>query len=635
MHLRWLNPLFILCCLVLSLTCTSKAHSEVLEGSDGLFSRRDFQPFYLETDVGTNDRERKQYGARFAKIVSRNLDFFLKAFSMKAKDFNDYAEFYGAESGNFDPWIRIRLWRRFDTFLTDLQTRYDTKAIAGAFKGQIRPKDEYGEPIGPMFREISTYVEGQSDEAILQSLYHEMGHLFMQTFILYPVEVPSWLEEGTAQLFQYRIGNGTKPEAERLERIGWSYEMVTYDHDFGRAIPWKELVTVKNLDNLDFTYQNPIRSTQQYIQVWLMSEFFIGDNKRANAYFKLLNGLKKSAEEKLNRLWQQSKGKMSAQSWADLRQHLYSVQLDIFKASYGRDLLAVEELWKAWVKSEYERLLKRNPVMRYHRGTWHLDRRARLAPDEATRNDALTTAEKIFTEATEALPEDPAGYVGLARVAMVKGDKEGANAYFAKATELGSDFFEALVYGGLALIENGNAAAAVPGLEKALEERPSHWESTSFLGQALIISGIDIERGVGLVRSAVNQRQGQTELRLYEGVGHYLLGEYNSAAQSFADVFVVTGSQNVFAAAACAISRSRQLEDEEVEKWINIVRRLQPQIADTLQEQLLVKKLAIPLGFRPDGKPAIVGLTVDAEDAIIPKPAKKIEAFYSGALPLR
>lgn len=608
----------LILCLTTVLMSLQPAHAETLGGSDGVFTRLDFQPFYLETDVGDTDRERKQFGAQYARTVSRNLDFFLKAFGMKAKDFEDYAKFYGAENNQFDPWIRIRLWRRFEPFLEDLQTRYDTKAIAGAYKGQITPRDEYGEISGPAFRELATYVEGQSEEAILQSLYHELGHLFMQTFILYPTEVPSWLEEGTAQLFQYRIGNGTKPEAERLERLAWAYEMITHPHAFGKALPWSDLITVKNMDNLDFTYQNPLRSTQQYIQVWLMSEFFIGDRARGRAYFNMLNALKKSAENRLNELWRQNK--RGEQLWGPLRTHLYDVQIPIFREAYGRDLFDVEELWQGWVKTEFDRQLKRNPVLRYHRGTWHLDRRARLAPDEATRNEAMATAEAIFQEAVDLLPEDPAGYVGLARVAMAKDDAEAARDHFATATRLGSDFFEALVYGGEALIQSGDAAAAVPGLEKALDQRPSHWEATAFLGQALIISGQDVERGIGLVRSAVNQRQGQVQLRLYEGIGHYLLGNYNSAAQNFADVFVVSGSQHVFAAAACAISRSRQMDDEETERWIGLVRRLQPGLADHLQQTLITNKQAIPLGFNQEGQPAIVGLTVKPEEAIIPTP---------------
>ncbi|TVR44869.1 MAG: hypothetical protein EA402_05905 [Planctomycetota bacterium] len=609
-----LLPVLLTICVVI-FSCP-RASGQVLEGVDGDFSRLDFRPFYLETDVGRTERDRQQFGARYARTISQNLDFFLRAFSMQAKDFEDFARFYGAEQGRFDPWIRIRLWRRFEPFLEDLHTRYETQAIAGGYKGTITPRDEYGEVSGPTFREIATYVEGQSDEAILQIIYHELGHLFMQTFMLYPVEVPSWLEEGTAQLFQYRIGNGTNPEPERLERLAWTYESITHDHPFGKVLPLRDMITVRNMDNLDFTYQNPLRSVQQYMQVWLLSEFFIGDRARAQAYFRMLSAMKASSKARLEQLW--ANNVRGDRLWNTLRMHLYDVQLDIFREAYGRDLFDVEELWKTWVQQELNRQLRRSPILRYHRGTWHLDRRARFAPNPETREQALTTAEAIFKEAVELLPRDPAGYVGLARLAMARGNEELAREHFATATRLGSDFFEALVFGGEALIRTGSAAEAIPGLEKALAERPSHWEATSFLGQALIITGQDVRRGIDLLRSAVTQRQGQVQLRVYQGIGHYLLGDYNAAAQNFADVFVTGGNQDWFTAAACAIARSRQMDDEETLRWIGFVRRSNSEAANYLHERLITRKEAIPLGFTPEGRPAIVGMTVPPEDAIIP-----------------
>ena len=267
-------------------------------------------------------------------------------------------------------------------------------------------------------------------------------------------------------------------------------------------------------------------------------------------------------------------------------------------------------------------MVKRNPEMRYYRGTWHLDRRARHAPNEDVRQDAFDTAEKIFQQAIAADAKDPSGHVGMARLELAKGNSAKANEHFAEATKLGSDFFEALVYGGQALIQSGDAPSAIEGLEKALKERPAHWDATTFLGQALIISGEDMERGIGLIRSAVNQRPGNSHLRLYEAVAYYLLGDYNSSAQNFADVFVSSGNRNVLAAAGAAIARSRQMEDDEVARWIGFVRNVQPQVADQLQDILITQRKTIPLGFRPDGRPAIVGLTVSEEDAIIPTPKR-------------
>jgi tetratricopeptide (TPR) repeat protein len=235
----------------------------------------------------------------------------------------------------------------------------------------------------------------------------------------------------------------------------------------------------------------------------------------------------------------------------------------------------------------------------------------------------MDQAEKLFQQAITADAKDPSGHVGIARLELARGNSEQARVHFAEATKLGSDFFEALVYGGQALIQSGKAVEAIEGLEQALKQRPSHWDATAFLGQALIISGEDIERGIGLIRSAVNQRRGQVHLRLYEAIGYYALGDYNSSAQNFADVFVTSRNKNILAAVGAAVARSRQMEDDEVERWIGFVRNLQPQVADQLHELLIIQRKAIPLGFNQEGRPAAIGLTLKEEDAIIPVPKKK------------
>ncbi|TVR07862.1 MAG: hypothetical protein EA401_14535 [Planctomycetota bacterium] len=594
------------------------ALAQELQGQDGNFDGVEFAPFLLKTDVGMTAAERRRFASNYARIVSRNLNHFLNAFNMDASDFERYAQLRGAEQGQFDPQIRLRIWRRFEPMVADLQKRYDTQAVAGGYMGQIQPRDEYGEPMGPAFREIATYAAGQSQEAVLRIIYHELGHLFMQTFMLLPAEVPNWLEEGTAQLFQYRPGNGTNPEEDRLRQLAWAYEMITHDHDFGRVIPWRELITVRNMDNLDFTYQSPLRSTQQYIQVWLITEYFVSDRNRSRAYMQMLNAMKEAVEQRWMNLVQQ--GRTGAALFNGVRYYLYDRQNEIFRNAYGRDILAVEDLWQEWVQTEYNRLLRRNPNLRYYRGTWHLDRRAGLAPSAEVRAEAIARARSIFEEAIEELPSNPVGYVGLARIAMGEKDEERARELFAEANRLGSQHFETLVFGGEALIRNNEAAAAIPGLEKALEERPSHWEATFYLGKALIITGQDVERGISLVRSAFHQRMSDPQVRNYEAFGHYLLGNYRQAAALFADIFVATGQRDAFSAAAAAITRARQMDDEDVENWLGRLQQINPDLAQDLHRRLIQEQEAIPLGFTPAGEPAIVGYTVSEDEAVIPVP---------------
>ncbi len=233
-------------------------------GEAGVMLRFDFKPFYLETDAGETEAEKQAFARRFAKPIAETGNFFLKVYSLKNTCFEEYATFYDPAGTEYERTIRVRIFKTYDSFLADFQKRYATKSIPGAFFGIIRPKDEYGKFNGKWMREVATASEGQTDEQILRHLYHELGHLFMRTFIIYQVEVPSWIEEGTAELFQFRKGNGTKPEEERDQRSAWLVEMITE----ASYIPWAQFIKVQNLDNLDFTYQDPLRSLIQYAQAW-------------------------------------------------------------------------------------------------------------------------------------------------------------------------------------------------------------------------------------------------------------------------------------------------------------------------------------------------------------------------------
>lgn len=214
------------------------------------------KPFEFMTDVGQTQAEQKATAAKFLKPITETANFFLKVYELKPTCFEDYAAFYDRPDQRFEKLIRVRLWKDYDAFLTDFQERYKSKAIPGAFFGVQQEMDQYGKPTGNLIREIGTSTAGEDDMRVLRHLYHEMGHLFMRTYIVRQVEVPSWIEEGTAELFQFRKGNGTKPEAERDQRVGWLREAI----EEGSTIPWKEMINVKNIDNLDFTYQDPMRS---------------------------------------------------------------------------------------------------------------------------------------------------------------------------------------------------------------------------------------------------------------------------------------------------------------------------------------------------------------------------------------
>lgn len=482
---------------------------------DGVFraeiigTRWEFENYFYETDVGEKPDERKKFAQRIMKPVLESTNFYIGVFQMKPTCFKEFANYHPG----FDPLVRIRVFRRYEDFLKDFQARYQTKTLPGAFFGTISHKDEYGKDTGQWFRECATDAENKTDAEILRSLYHELGHLFMNTFMISYVEVPSWIEEGMAQLFEYRKGNGTNPEAERDQRLGWLVEMCAG----GRSIPWNDFTRVRNLDNLDFTHLDPLRSTVQYAQAWSVMEFMIATPKRAAAFNLLLKEFKKEGER--------AQGSGEAR-----RMVLYPVQDALFKKFFGADLLAVEDLWKKWVRDTYDQQVKSNPILRYYRGEWHIGYLARFAKDADAKAAELAAAEALFEECVTESPKLPEGYVGLGRVAMEKGKLVEAGAQFDKALTLGGDSFEALLYGGIARVRSGRAAEAVAPLTKAATQRPTSSDVQFFLGQALAVSGGDADKAVDALKKCrdLSARDVGVCSRLEGGV-HYRNGRADRA----------------------------------------------------------------------------------------------------------
>ena len=485
-------------------------------------------PFSWACDVGTSEAEQRKFLQHVAAPVMETTKFFKKIYNLKDSCFEDFTK---QNTGTkWEPIVRFNLWRKYDDFLTDYQRRYETKSIPGAFFGMGPIKDEYGKPTGKWVREIGTATENMDDQQLLRHLYHEMGHLFMRTYMANPCEVPSWIEEGNAELFQFRIGNGTKPEDERLERQGWLREML----EEGSLIPWGPFTKVHNMDNLAFTHTDHSRSIIQYAQAWSVIEFMISNPARQAAYLKMLEKLKKSATNALG-----SKIKSSN----DAQNFLYGIQDDSFKECYGAPIEKVEDIWRDdWVKKEYERLLKTKPILLYHRGNWLLT--FRLKPeDKAGAEGIIATAEARFTECVTIAPKCAEGHVGLGQVAMLRKQYEAAEQHFTDALALDPDSFDALLRGGMAKVELGKAAEAAPLLTKAATRRPTSAEAQFHLGRALAIEGRDLAAADKAFTQARELRQDLTaNCGMFLGTGYFVAKDYAKASNAYLEAAFAAGN---------------------------------------------------------------------------------------------
>jgi tetratricopeptide (TPR) repeat protein len=565
-------------------------------------------PFLLTTDVGNSPAEERKTAERFLKPMLQTATYFLQVYNLKDTCFDDYAKFYSSE--HYESTIRVHIWRKYDDFVADYQKRYETKSIPGAFFGVNKEKDEYGKPTGTWIREIGVSSEGMDDSAVLRDLYHEMGHLFMRTYIVRQVEVPSWIEEGTAQLFQYHKGNGTHPEEERDQREGWLTEMVNEDF----TIPWKEMVNVHNLDNLDFTYKDPLRSQVQYVQAWSMIEFMISNDLRLNAFIELLSRFKKQTEIRADELSHQVSS--SEEFLKKLQPYLYEVQADTFQKCYGNELFEIESIWKGWIKKEYALDVKKKPILHYYRGDWYM-LRAQYPRTGETAQGLLDKASAIFEACITEHPDKPEGYVGRGRIQLSQGKIADAGDSFGKALSLGANNYDALLYGGIARVLSGHCKEAVEPLTKAVTMRPTDAQAQLYLGQALAASGGDLQKAVDHLRAARDKEPKQAPMCAWiEGAAQYMAGHMHEAYISWLRVENLDPNFpeiKIYQSLAMA-------EDNDRDQAISL---LQPIAASVVGKAFLdclndSKKPIPKVSFTPTGQPTIdyaaVGLTVTRSD---------------------
>ncbi len=480
-------------------------------------------PFQIQTDVGGTVQEENATAARLMPKVRATADYLLATYRLSPRCFDDYAAFHDTPDHHFDRTIRIRVWRSYEYFCADYQRRYKTRSIPGAFFGITSEQDARGQDTGTLVREIGTASEGGDEAALLRDIYHEMGHLFMRTYIMLPVEVPSWIEEGTAQIIQYRIDNGTHPEGERDQREGWLREML----DDGSLIPWREMIAVRNLDNLAFTYQDPLRSQIQYVQAWSMVEFMVASPQRQEDFLAMLRRFKQGAEDHAGEL--QNLASSPEDFLNRLQGYLYGIQEKTFERSYGARLLDIEAEWKRGLRLAYEADLAAKPQLLYYRGDWCLARADLSRPGDDPK--ALrATATAIFRSCAATHPDSPYGDIGMGRVAIAEGHLREAAAHFDHALALGAATFEAQLYGGVGRVLAGNGAAAVEPLLAAVAARPTDALAQRFLGQALALAGRDYAAAIAHLRLArALDPRAAPDCSFIEGAVAYLSGHRRDA----------------------------------------------------------------------------------------------------------
>jgi tetratricopeptide (TPR) repeat protein len=444
--------------------------------------------FVVETDVS------QAFTHKIAGMVSKAEAKFYNLFKITPEYMNGISKQYIDNKyhipGTFMSLVRrsyveVRVYKTEETFanewfdntgVTDKLQRL-RQGLPGAYTGPRHEKDSDGKPIGKTIMIIRSFVANRDDDEIERTLLHEMGHVFMQAFLLEYFGAPppgqegqkrgcpAWLGEGVAQLFENRWSNAASAQKARLRQEGMIYEAAK----IGDSYPFEEFTNITNAHNLQAVAGDPLKATLNYAQSASVMDFMV--NVNGAMFFNFLENLRASSFEK--NLSNQDRNHVG---------ELFSFQNDCFKKAFNADLSQVEGYWKDHIKKTMEAQLKKQPELYYWIGEYYLRR------GKDKQND-LVKAEENFNLAMTQAPTKGEGYLGMGRMAIRKHDDDNALKYLTKATELNPKDEDAWYYLGIAQVNVGKLKEAVESLTKSVKIYPLNHIALAGLGLAQFHSG--------------------------------------------------------------------------------------------------------------------------------------------------
>lgn len=363
----------------------------------------------------------------------------------------------------FRPFITLRVHKTQESFadewfeltgVTDKEKRLNT-GMPGAYFSIHQDYDKK-----TWLRDIRSFVDNRDDDEVERTLLHELGHLFMHSYLLEfagsppPGQesqkrgTPSWLSEGTAQLFEMLWSNAKTAQKERDRAQCMIHEAII----LGDSYPFEEFIMVTNAHNLAAVAGNPLKATINYAQSFCVMDYFV--NVDGARFFTFLQNLRQANFEKNLRTTDRNRVP-----------ELFTLQDEAFKKAYNVSIKDVEPFWKKHVKKTVEEKLKKFPENYYWIGEYYL-RRGKNKENE------LKKAEENFDLAMTGAPTKGYGYLGKGRMLIRKGETEEAEKVLAKAAELMPKDEDAWYFYGMAQVNNGNLDAGVASFEKSLKIFP-------------------------------------------------------------------------------------------------------------------------------------------------------------------
>jgi hypothetical protein len=203
---------------------------------------------------------------------------------------------------DLDPALATELALRMDAMYDEYARRF------AAVPHPLRPKllhaylfrwrADYLDLVGPAYRNtaglfmpsrnlLAAFLEGQGPEALRRTLQHEAFHQF--AYVALGPDLPPWLNEGLAQLFEESRWNGDRFEMYQVPAR--RARQVEADLRAGRWLDVRDLIALTPDDWSDAFTGSPALGRARYAEAWALVYFLAHERDPAgNPYLpRLLN----------------------------------------------------------------------------------------------------------------------------------------------------------------------------------------------------------------------------------------------------------------------------------------------------------------------------------------------------------
>ena len=493
----------------------------------------------------------------------------------------------------FTPYVHVCVYKTEQSFRDEWFNRRGvkdplqrlTQGIPGAYFATVQ--DEYDKK--HFHRLIRSFLGNRDNDEIERALLHEMGHLFMNSYMLaffgdpppghesQKRGMPAWLGEGVAQLFENLWSNASSSKKARMQQQAMIYEAIK----LGDSYPFEKFINITNAHNLAAVASDPLASTLNYAQSASVMDYMVHvDGAR---FFNFLQNLRQLNFER--NLMIRDKNHIP---------ELYSFQNEAFKKAFNADITVVEDYWKKNVIKTMEDDLRRNPELYYWIGVYYLRRGRDKVKDFAA-------AQENFTKAMTLAPNKGEGYLGCGQLALRSGKFDDALKELAKAVELMPQDADAWYACGVAQTNLGKLTEACDSFNKALKIFPNHAGALSGLGQASLAAN-KFDVAIDAFRRAYDI--GHQPIYLFQQGQASFFGKQYQAAQTcfarFCDVYKMDPNGHFWYGMAAWRLNDKDFAKKELEE----ARKLNPADKNTQTALDMIQKGEMLTFQRETEKPA-------------------------------